>query len=159
LIKVPPKIKINGQTYVDNVLKPLFEKFLPEKYPNEMSKVVLHHDKASSHTCKLVQEYLKNLMMELGINYLKNNDIPTKAPDIALLDFFGFGYLKQMLFKTKVKTLSGLWKKCKELWSGIPQDMINRAFQAWKRRCRMVYNVHGNHIENTKKIHSRSLKS
>ena len=157
LIKVPPKIKINGEMYRDNVLKPLFEKYLPKLYAGEMHFVTLHHDKASSHTCKLVQTYLHEMKMKIGINYLENKDIPTKSPDGSLMDFFGFGYLKQQLFYSKVTTANGLWKKANQVWSSVPSGMINQAFQSWKKRCRTIVNAHGGHIEHTKAIHNKTL--
>ena len=39
LIRVPSKVKINAQFYIDYVLQPLFEIHLPRLYPNEMNKV------------------------------------------------------------------------------------------------------------------------
>jgi len=158
LIKIPKNAKINGEVYRDFVLNPIIEKILPNFYPGEMNKVVLHHDKATSHTCKLTQEYLQKMKIKFGINFLQNKDIPTKAPDAALLDFFGFNYLKQMITNGKCKTVLGLWKKCNQVWSRIPQDMIERAFKSWKKRCRMIVEAHGNHIEHTKNIHLKVLK-
>lgn len=49
---VPPKIKINGQFYVDKILKPMVKKWLPKLYPEGLCKVFVHHDAATSHTCK-----------------------------------------------------------------------------------------------------------
>ena len=108
LVIVPPKTKINGGMCRDNVLKPLFEKHLPKLYLGEMHSITLHHDRASSHTCKLFQLYLQEMKMKFGINYLENKDIPTKAPDGSLMDFFGFGFLKQQLFRSRVSTANGL---------------------------------------------------
>ena len=124
--------------YSDNVLKP-FKKHLLKLYPGEMHSITLHHDKASSHTCKLVQLYLQEMKMKFGINYLENKDIPTKAPDGSLMDFFGFGFLKQQLFRSRVNTANSLWEKANQVWSTVPPDMINRVFQNWKKRCRDCY--------------------
>lgn len=65
LIKVPEKLKINGRYYIDFVLKPqshLKPLGNPDSklYGSETSKVVVHHDAASSHTEKLTQEYAKD---------------------------------------------------------------------------------------------------
>ena len=69
LLRVPSKVKINAQYYVDYVLKPLFEKYLPSLYPKDMSKIFFHHDKATSHTAAKTQAYLEQMKMKFGIFY------------------------------------------------------------------------------------------
>ena len=39
LFRVPSKVKINAQYYIDFVLQPLFEIHLPRFYPNEMKSI------------------------------------------------------------------------------------------------------------------------
>ena len=50
LLRVPARLKINAECYVNYVLKPHFSVHLPRLYPNEMDKVLLHHVNESSHT-------------------------------------------------------------------------------------------------------------
>lgn len=149
LIKVPEKIKINADIYIDYILRPLVEIELPKLYPNELSKIFIHHDKAPSHTSKKVANYAKEIKDKYGITIIENKDIPVKSPDIAPLDFFGFGYLKSSLFHYKSTSKIGLWKNAKEVWSGITSETIIKVFKNWKKRCRSVdYNM-GNQIERT----------
>ena len=81
LFKVPTKVKICAQYYVEKVLKPLFTVHLLLLYPSDMDKVFFHHNKASSHTANLTTFYLEQLRCEIGISYLDKEDIPVKAPD------------------------------------------------------------------------------
>lgn len=158
LIKVPKNVKVNAHYYIENVLKPYLEKEVPKLYPGEEANVILHHDKASSHTAKLTKEYLETLRSNGGPNHIRNEDIPTKSPDISPLDFFGFGFLKQRLFHRKATTVSGLWKVLKQEWASVTPEMCRKVFGSWKRRCRAVSKVHGEHIEQTKTIHRRVLR-
>ena len=158
LIRVPPKAKINADYYIDYVLKPLLEKELPKLYGKDMNKVFLHHDKASSHTAHKTQVYLEELKTRLGINYIKNSDIPVKTPDGSPMDFFGFGYLKQKLFRRRAISLNGLWKACQQEWSQIDQNLVDKVFSSWKKRLRMISKMNGGHIENTKAIHRKSIR-
>jgi DNA-binding Lrp family transcriptional regulator len=98
LIRVPPKAKINSEYYIKYVLKRLLEKELPKLYPGELNKVFVHHDKASSHTSIKTSEYAADLKARTGISIIDNSLIPVKSPDASPLDFFGFGYLKQVIF-------------------------------------------------------------
>lgn len=44
LIRVPAKVKINSDYYIDHVLKPFLEEKIPKLYGRETSKVYFHHD-------------------------------------------------------------------------------------------------------------------
>ena len=158
IFRVPTKVKINAEYYVELVLKPLFTKHLPLLYPGEMDKVFFHHDKATSHTADSTTDYLEELKTNIGISYLEKQDIPVKAPDASPLEFFGFGYLKQRLGKRNAKTLDGVWKIVREEWSLIDLNMIQNVFASWKRRLRMISAKNGEQIEHLKNIHRRRVQ-
>jgi hypothetical protein len=157
LFKVSKNVKINSAYYVNHVLRPIFEIHLPRIYGEELYKVFFHHDKATSHTSRLTEQYLQQMKELHGINYIQKSDIPVKGPDASPLDFFGFGLIKQRLFKRKACTLGGFWKVLQEEWSRITPVDVSRAFGSWKRRCRLITKANGSHIENTKKIHKRCI--
>ncbi|UYV75070.1 hypothetical protein LAZ67_12002351 [Cordylochernes scorpioides] len=153
LIKVPSKVKVNSEFYIECVLKPVIEQ-LKDLYPGEMDKVFLHHDKASSHTSNKTQQFLQEMKDTLGLNFIRNSDIPVKSPDASPLDFYGFGMLKQRLFNRRPKTEAGLWKAAQEEWSNVSLSKVKEVFAAWKVRCREIAKKKGKHIEHMKKIHS-----
>ncbi|UYV70345.1 POLDIP3 [Cordylochernes scorpioides] len=153
LIKVPSKVKVNSEFYIECVLKPVIEQ-LKDLYPGEMDKVFLHHDKASSHTSNKTQQFLQEMKDTLGLNFIRNSDIPVKSPDASPLDFYGFGMLKQRLFNRRPKTEAGLWKAAQEEWSNVSLSKVKEVFAAWKVRCREIAKKKGKHIEHMKKIHT-----
>ncbi|UYV62812.1 SETMAR, partial [Cordylochernes scorpioides] len=108
LIKVPSKVKVNSEFYIECVLKPVIEQ-LKDLYPGKMDKVFLHHDKASSHTSNKTQQFLQEMKDTLGLNFIRNSDIPVKSPDASPLDFYGFGFIispkKSEVFSLKCKEL------------------------------------------------------
>ncbi|OXA46652.1 Transposable element Tcb1 transposase [Folsomia candida] len=157
LIKVPPNPKINSARYVSDVLKPLLEKELPKLYPTDYDKVFVHHDKASSHTATFTQQYAEDLEARRGTKIIKNTLIPVKSPDISPMDFFGFGHLKQKMFSKRPTTMDGFWELLKAEWRKITPEMCQGVFSAWKKRCRTVAQVHGEHIEQIKDIHSHRI--
>ncbi|UYV68881.1 K02A2.6-like [Cordylochernes scorpioides] len=123
LIKVPSKVKVNSEFYIECVLKPVIEQ-LKDLYQGEMDKVFLHHDKASSHTSNKTQQFLQEMKDTLGLNFIRNSDIPVKSPDASPLDFYGFGMLKQRLFNRRPKTEAGLWKAAQEEWSNVSLSKV-----------------------------------
>ncbi|UYV76157.1 hypothetical protein LAZ67_13002901 [Cordylochernes scorpioides] len=155
LIKVPSKVKVNSEFYIECVLKPVIEQ-LKDLYPGEMDKVFLHHDKASSHTSNKTQQFLQEMKDTLGLNFIRNSDILVKSPDAIPLDFYGFGMLKQRLFNRRPKTEAGLWKAAQEEWSNVSLSKVKEVFAAWKVRCREIAKKKGKHIEHMKKIHLRT---
>ena len=93
-----------------------------------------------------------------GISFLDKKDIPVGDADISPMDFFGFGYLKQEVRKSRARTESGVWKKCKEVWNAIELSTCKEVFMAWKRRFRTVTAEDGEHIEHIHNIHRRKIK-
>jgi len=130
---------------------------IPKLYPDDLEKVYVHHDAASSHTAKFTEAYSAKLKAENGVTLIRKQDIPVKSPDASPMDFFGFGLLKQRLFRNKVKTMTGLWKVLKEEWGKVTQETVNKVMDSWKLRCRHIYQGSGEHVEQTKKIHRRRV--
>ncbi|UYV65595.1 syd-1 [Cordylochernes scorpioides] len=124
-----------------------------------MDKVFLHHDKASSHTSNKTQQFLQEMKDTLGLNFIRNSDIPVKSPDASPLDFYGFGMLKQRLFNRRPETEAELWKAAQEEWSNVSLSKVKEVFAAWKVRCREIAKKKGKHIEHMKKIHTREVET
>ena len=107
IVKIEPDTKING-AYYHSLLKKMFgpggwlHKFYSEE---EMKKVFLHHDKASSHTCREVEKYLSTMSKKLGFRWVHKDDIPVKGCDISPLDFCCFGKMKNALKTRRPRTL------------------------------------------------------
>ena len=54
LIKIPKNVLKLMQPILFTVLGPYLEEYLQKLYLNEMNRVIFHHDKAPSHTAKLL---------------------------------------------------------------------------------------------------------
>ena len=158
LMKVPKKVKYKSQFYVDHVLRPLIEDHLVPHFGSDINKVTIHHDKATSHTSGFTTKFLEEMKQKHGISYMKKEDIPVKGPDISPLDFFGFGFLKHAVAKSKARTETGVWKKLNEVWDQVSSDLCRSTFDSWKRRCVQVRMQGGHHIEHIYSIHSRKNK-
>jgi HTH domain len=155
LFKCPEKVKINAKFYIDCVLKPLLEIHVPKLYGKKTNQVIVHHDAASSHTAKLTQQYAKDLKARLGITIVQNHEIPVKSPDVAPMDFFGFGYLKRKLFLRRPQTFDGLWNVLKQEWNKVDLATVKRVYKSWNERCRLVLQEKGSHIESVRNLHSK----
>ena len=158
LIRVPPKVKINSDFYIEKVLKPILEEKVAALYPGELDKVFIHHDAASSHTSKKNTAYAEDLKARTGMTIIINKEIPVKSPDTSPLDFFGFGYLKQRLQRRRGRTIDWVWKIAQSEWNQISLKTVRKVYAAWKRRLRTVSRLQGQHIEPIKQIDSRRIR-
>ena len=96
---------------------------------------------------------------ELGISFINKNEIPVKAPDGSPLDLFGFGYLKQRLCPEGPELWMVFGNFLRRYWSEIDIAQIQRVFNSWKRRLRLISARDGEHIEQKKGIHRRPFKA
>ena len=151
LFVVPGKVKINSDYYINKVLKPISYNHLPKLYPGELHRVFIHHDVATSHTCAKTQNFIDQVSSELGVTFIRNDQIMIKSPDASPCDFFGFGYLKQQLKFNKARTIEGVVLAAKKIWMEISSYFIPKVFNDWKFRCRIIAENHGNAIEPAKK--------
>ncbi|UYV76034.1 hypothetical protein LAZ67_13002233 [Cordylochernes scorpioides] len=134
LIKVPSKVKVNSEFYIECVLKPVIEQ-LKDLYPGEMDKVFLHHDKASSHTSNKTQQFLQEMKDTLGLNFIRNSDIPVKSPDASPLDFYGFENVRDSSSLDDVINLLGeeIFHTCLNTIPSRPRsDKYLKSISWWK---------------------------
>ena len=157
-MKVPQKVKINSAYYVEHVLKPLLEVHVLPLYGEDTCQVFVHHDAASSHTARFMMDYAEDLKRRTGITIIKKSRIPVKSPDASPMDFYGFGFLKQQLFKRKAKTLEGVWKVLNDEWNKVSLITIRKVMESWKKRCHEISSGNGEHVEQTKAIHTHKSK-
>lgn len=157
LFKVPGKVKINSKYYVDYVLKPLITDHLVPYFGENINRVVIHHDKAPSHVSNFTTKFLIDMEKKYGISYIFKDEIPVKGADIAPMDFFGFGTVKQELRQFKGKSEECVWKNCQSIWNGIDANTCANVLRSWKQRCRLVAKEQGGHIEHIHGLHNRLI--
>lgn len=158
LIKVPMKTKVTATYYQDYVLRPLIEQHLVPFFGEDINKVTIHHDKASSHVAHTTTHFLEEMIQKYGIRFLLKEDIPVKGPDISPMDFFGFGFIKQTVGRSRARTEMGVWKKCVEAWDNVKAEVCMNVFKSWKKRCRTVIKEGGQHCEHIHGIHSHKIR-
>lgn len=95
---------------------------LPRIYGNDLNKVVLHHDIATSHTSYKTTNFSVEIGRTYGIKIMANSEIPVKSPDISPMDFFGFGYLNHRLIRRRATTWNGVWKVLNQDWRKVTPE-------------------------------------
>lgn len=153
LIQLKAGVRMDSWYYINYVLRPLIHKHIPQLYGSDISEVFVHYDKSPVHVSNFTTMYTDLMTERYGITFINKDNIPVKGADCSPLDFFGFGYLKNKIRKSSFKSLDALWRRCQVEWSRDTPDTCVRVFRSWKKRCRMINERQGSHVEKIKAIH------
>ena len=72
---------------------------------------------------------------------------PPRSPDIPLLDFFLWGFVKDIVYRTKVRDITDLKQRISDAIATIDEDMLQRTWQEIEYRLVVLRLTNGTHIE------------
>lgn len=131
---------VTAEWYRNNCLPRVLEK-VREKRPR--SRILLHHDNASSHTARQTIDYLATSDVELLGH-------PPYSPDLAPCDFYLFRKIKEKLrgkrFMDAEEAVATFQKAVEE----IPKDEWAKCFSQWFYRMQRCIDVNGHYFEKIK---------
>jgi histone-lysine N-methyltransferase SETMAR len=91
----------------------------------------------------MVNDFLEKYGMELL-------QAPPYSPDLAISDFFLFGYMKSLLKGTVFSSEEELKSAIDSILSNLDPSLLHRAFLNWKKRC-VVVGKDGEYYEEKRK--------
>lgn len=140
---VPPRTKINAQSYIDLFLKPLFKKDVPRLFGKDAKNVVLHQDSAPAHVARKTYKWLA----DNRIKFIPNKKWPSNSPDLSPMDYAINGIFKRRLWLRKARGLQGLKRVMRDEWSKLSVSLCQRVLASWEKRVKMMLDNHGFQIE------------
>ena len=72
---------------------------------------------------------------------------PPRSPDITPLDFFLWGYVKNIVYLTKVRDMTDLRQRISNAIAAIDEAMLQRTWQEIEYRLDVLRATNGAHIE------------
>ena len=72
---------------------------------------------------------------------------PPRSPNITPLDFFSWGYVKDVVYRTKVKDISDLKERITAAVEAINEEMLKRTWTEIEYRLDILRATNGAHIE------------
>ena len=72
---------------------------------------------------------------------------PPRSPDITPLDFFLWGYVKDTVYRTKVREMTDLKQRISNAIATIDEAMLQRTWQEIEYRLDVLRATNGAHIE------------
>lgn len=135
-------------------------RFLQEDLPDLLEDVPLQlrasiwlqHDGAPPHRARDVKQYLDNTYGERWIGINGPTHWPSKSPDLTPLDFFLWGTLKNIVYKTPSLNTEHLKEKIRTACQSINRNTLRKTTERKVRQnLEKCLELEGGHIENFRK--------
>ena len=133
---------ITAQIYLDlltEYVSPQLEQYQPQ--------VIFQQDGAPPHWGFEVRQFLNDTFPERWTGRDGPIPWPPRSPDIATLDFFLWGYVKDIVYRTKVRDISGLQQQIIEALDTVTVDMLARKWLETEYRLDILRATDGAHVE------------
>ena len=140
LIFVEPGVKVNGTYYRDVILA---QQMLPAIRYIAGDCYVFQQDNAPSHRARETIEFLQRETP----NFIPPEMWPPNSPDLNPLDYKLWGFLQEQVYQRPVRDVTDLKQRLVEVWSRLPENVVNEAVDQWRRRLRACVQAEGHHFE------------
>ena len=136
---------VNAGNYL-NLLQSSVVPVLREKF--DMGQIVFQHDGAPSHFARCVRDYLDLTFPGRWIGRRGVIDWPARSPDLTVMDFSIWGYLKDRVYSHQPTTLDELELALFLEAQQIPKEMIEKACLSVYERVEMCIAAEGDNVDN-----------
>ena len=133
---------LNGTKYL-NMLNHQIYPALQEDFNFDCDNYYFQQDGAPAHTCRMVREWLDEKFEDRWIGKYGPIEWPPRSPDMNVMDFFVWGYIKEYVFSRSPATLEEIKRLITSCVLQIPRDMCKRACHSIKKRARLCIEQNG----------------
>ncbi|GBL93247.1 hypothetical protein AVEN_215634-1 [Araneus ventricosus] len=116
----------------------------------QLRNVWLQHDGAPAHKTSSVKQYLEEEFGEQIIGYGGFQEWLPRSPDLAPMDFFLWGYLKQQVYASPPPTLQDLRRRITDACVNVTPSMLHRVQLEVQARVQMCIVADGEKFEHRK---------
>lgn len=148
---------INGENYL-NMLQESVDPLITEIVENEVDEQgILFHDEnlvhfqqdgAPPHYCGNVRRWLDEKFPNKWIGRRGPIEWPARSPDLTPLDFFLWGHLKSVVYKTQPVDVNELRNRIIEECRAIPREVFRNVRAEFENRLYYCLQKNGEHFEN-----------
>ena len=133
-----------GTVNQDSYITMLQSFFWPKVVRIDYKKYYFQQDGARPHTSNMVQNYLRSKFKD---KFMDKKRWPSRSPDLNPCDFYLWGYLKSKVYNTLPKSLDELKINIEREIKLIIKEDLKRFFLNFEKRCDLVIEAKGNHID------------
>lgn len=137
-------VTVNGDEY-----RKMINIFLaPQLKAQKLVNMWFQQDGATCHTAKATMAILKSLFPGRLISKSGEIGWPPRSPDLTAPDFFLWGYLKDIVYCNKPRTLMDLKQYIQSAILDISPDLCQKVMENVMKRARQCQVSRGGHLEN-----------
>ncbi|KAJ4433897.1 hypothetical protein ANN_16210 [Periplaneta americana] len=121
----------------------IFMEFVEQLDDVELSQGYFQQDDATCHTSNESMELIASFFDD---RIISRNLWPPRSPDLTMLDFFLWGYLKDRVYATRPQTLDDLKHITQEI-QAIDNRVLQRVANNMERRVELCLMQDGGHFQ------------
>lgn len=137
---------VTGQNYLE---------FLRNQLPGLMEdlscrtrqRMWFQQDGAPPHFARVVRHHLNNFFPNRWIGRGGHILWPPRSPDLTPLDFYLWGFLKDVVYTNRPTTREDLQRRIREAIARIAPEVLRRVVGSFRRRVELCLEVNGGNIE------------
>lgn len=139
---------LTAQRYLQ-ILETIIPELLEDVPLANRRYIFFQQDGAPAHNAQIVRHYLEEHFVERWIGTHGPVRWPPRSPDLSVLDFFLWGYLQNLIYKTRHNTVEDLYNATQEAFRQIqthPAPILN-SLRRITTLCEKCVRENGNHFE------------
>lgn len=143
---------LNGDNYLallqNNVVPTLTNLYPDPANPQVPANMIwFQQDGAPPHYQINVRQYLNEIFPNRWIGRRGSMEWPARSPDLTPLDFFLWGYVKSIVYKTKPLDLADLRRRITDAIRSVTPEMLRNVRRNFYSRLGFCQDVLGQHFE------------
>lgn len=123
----------------------LQNKLLP--FLDNSQEHLFQHDGAPPHFSIIARQWLDHHMPQRWIGRRGAHEWPPRSPDLSMLDFWLWSYVKDAVYSQSYTTLSELVTAIELVLTNLNLQMVRKCYGEFLERVNMCINQDGGHIE------------
>ncbi|RLU25143.1 hypothetical protein DMN91_003235 [Ooceraea biroi] len=137
---------LNGASYMEFLMENLPD-FLEEVPLINRNKIVFQQDGAGPHNARIVTNFLNQQFPGRWMGRYGPIRWPARSPDLNPLDFFLWGYCKEVIYRQLPETIEELNDKLHHAIFSIEDEVLEKTQENLLRRMRACITMDGGHFE------------
>lgn len=137
---------LNGVTFL-RFLKKEFSVLLDDVSLDSRNKMWLQLDGAPPHFSTNVRNYLDREFPNKWIGRGGPHVFPPRSPDLTSMDFFFWGYIKNLVYNTPPTTADDMKIRIEHAFATVTPDILRNVRRSFEKRVRLCIEENGHHIE------------
>lgn len=138
--------RLNGASYVEFLAENL-PHFLEEIPLLNRNKILFQQDGAGPHNARIVTNFLNHQFPERWMGRYGPIRWPARSPDLNPLDFFLWGYCKEIIYRQLPENVEELNDKLHHAIFLIEDEVMEKTQENLLRRMRACITMNGGHFE------------